>query len=183
MSVPAVEEVATPPSFKPADGRVGSCCDVVDLWFRTRRRRVVQSLMRTPHRIASEPRGTGLVALRALAVAQGALLFEASALGLRHTLSLADLHLESGTTVVLIAAVWSSFLAAVGVALIVLAIRLTASRPGRRLAVIEVMVVVIAVVLLAAHGLVDDPFALVLLASAGVARWLWRSSMVSPATH
>jgi hypothetical protein len=139
--------------------------------------------MQTPDRISSEPRGTGLVALRALAVAQGALLFEASAIGLRHSLSLADLHLGNGTTVVLIAAAWSSFLAAVGVALIVLAIRLGASQPGRRLAVIEVIVVVISVVLLAAHGLVGDPFALVLLASAGVARWLWRWSTVSPATH
>jgi hypothetical protein len=70
-------------------------------------------------------------------------------------------------------------LAAVGIALIVVATRLTATEPGRRLAAVELAVVVISVFLLAVHGLLGDPFALVALASAGVARWLWRRSAVS----
>lgn len=115
-----------------------------------------------------------LMGLRTLAVAQGALLLWASAVDLRHSMSVAHLDLRDSMTFVVIAFAFSALLAAVGVMLIVIGIHLTANQRVRGLAIVEAVVVGISLFLLIANG--GSPFPLVALASTGAAAWLWRRS-------
>lgn len=107
---------------------------------------------------------------------QALLILGASAVSLNHATTLVRERIAAGTTVVIIAFVWSCVLFLFACGLIGMTVRLNDRWRRRPLAIAEAVVVLMSIIILAGNGLTSTPFPLLMLALVGCTYWLWRRS-------